>query len=354
LIQNYLKTIFRDIARHRFYFVVIIIGNSISTALFILFHLLAEAEPSFSPLTFISFLMLFLACINFIVLFIGRSFVRLKEIGIRKVVGAYRKQVITQWISHSVLLSFISIAIGVMLVEIIIPMLRFYTHISIGVHNFRHGSAFIFVMFILLLTGIGSGIYPAIVLSRVNPSDLFANRFKFSHKSFFFREMIGTHILLFIMLVMDFILLCGSSLSWSSRIQGNASEYLIPVIRISSFFALVLVFLGLASVISLYMVQRSKEIAIRKTFGADVPELVQMVMKEFVFFVLKSGFVGYVFGIIGTIPVLSRYFHLEALRTPYLSYFISLVIALITVCALSAFLAYKQASSNPVKALRHE
>ncbi len=62
-----------------------------------------------------------LACINFMNLATARATQRAKEIGVRKVVGAERKQVVAQFLSESVLVTSIALALALALVEIVLP-----------------------------------------------------------------------------------------------------------------------------------------------------------------------------------------------------------------------------------------
>ncbi len=68
-------------------------------------------------------IVLFIACINFMNLSTARSAVRVKEIGMRKVIGAERKDVIKQFFGESILLSFIALGIAIILVYFFLPAL---------------------------------------------------------------------------------------------------------------------------------------------------------------------------------------------------------------------------------------
>ena len=70
----------------------------------------------------ITALVLFIACVNFMTLALGRSASRAREVGIRKVVGAHKPQVIVQFLTESVLLSFVAFVVGLVLAELFMPL----------------------------------------------------------------------------------------------------------------------------------------------------------------------------------------------------------------------------------------
>lgn len=111
---------------------------------------------------------LLIACINFINLSTARSSKRAKEIGMRKVTGADRKSIITQFLGESFLVSFISLVTALFLVALFIPFMNSFTGL-----NFSFASVFRATYFLLipmvLVTGIAAGIYPALFLASFQP-----------------------------------------------------------------------------------------------------------------------------------------------------------------------------------------
>src|SRR6185436_7710449 len=85
-------------------------------------------------LTVIALFVLLIACFNFINLATARSFRRAKEIGVRKVVGAERKQLIFQFIGETILLSILAMVIAVIITLLIVPLLNQFTGKSIEVN----------------------------------------------------------------------------------------------------------------------------------------------------------------------------------------------------------------------------
>lgn len=117
----------------------------------------------------IALFVLVIACFNFINLSTARSFKRSREIGIRKVVGAYRKQLVTQFIGESVLLAVLSMIIAIVITVILIPWLNRFTEKSIEFNPLSSPLAGIGLLCASVILGIFAGIYPALVLSGFKP-----------------------------------------------------------------------------------------------------------------------------------------------------------------------------------------
>lgn len=115
----------------------------------------------------IALLILIVACINFVTLSLGRSLKRGKEVGIRKVVGAQRNQLITQFIGEAVLVTLVALVIGILAARVSLPL---FNELS-GKQLIFPWNGFLAVLMICLLTIIGliAGSYPAFVLSAFKP-----------------------------------------------------------------------------------------------------------------------------------------------------------------------------------------
>jgi putative ABC transport system permease protein len=113
------------------------------------------------------FLILIVACINFMNLSTARSEKRLKEIGIKKAVGSSRMELVWQFMAESILLSFVSLFIAIVLVELSLPTVNntLDTHITMVFA----GWMLPILLGIALLTGLIAGSYPALYLSSFKP-----------------------------------------------------------------------------------------------------------------------------------------------------------------------------------------
>lgn len=120
----------------------------------------------------VALFVLIVACINYMNLSTAKASTRCKEIGIKKAVGAFRGQLVTQLLLESVLVTTISFVLAVLLVNLILPFFNEFTQkeLSLGFStDYRiWGSAFLMA----ILTGLLAGSYPALMLSRFSPNML--------------------------------------------------------------------------------------------------------------------------------------------------------------------------------------
>lgn len=124
----------------------------------------------------ISIFILLIACINFMNLSTAKALRRIKEVGIQKVIGATRHSLIIQYLLESILIAFLSLAIAIGIVIILLPAFEAITGKDL---RFRFDANFIFALTgITLLTGIVAGSYPALYLSRFRPAFILKGKLK--------------------------------------------------------------------------------------------------------------------------------------------------------------------------------
>jgi len=135
--------------------------------------LLGELEPNGSIsyvyiFSLIALFILFLACINFMNMATARSANRAKEVGVRKVLGAFRRQLISQFLTESLLLSFLAVIVAIISAELLIPYFNQLADKQISLPWYNP----LFIPLIVIgttLIGLIAGIYPAFFLSRYRP-----------------------------------------------------------------------------------------------------------------------------------------------------------------------------------------
>lgn len=115
----------------------------------------------------IAIFIVIIACINFMNLTTAKASTRLKEVGIRKVVGAGRSTLVIQYMGESMLLTFISLIITIAMVALLLPQFNQITGKQLGLH--LDISLVFAIMGIALITGLISGSYPALYLSGFRP-----------------------------------------------------------------------------------------------------------------------------------------------------------------------------------------
>ncbi len=135
----------------------------------------------------VAIFILLIACINFMNLTTARSVKRVKEIGIRKVVGAVRFALIRQFIFEALLIVMLSAIIGLTIVMFALPIFNQLTGKQITI-PFYNTSFWLSIVGLLLVTGFISGSYPALYLSSFNPIRVLKGSLKFSQGALWFRK----------------------------------------------------------------------------------------------------------------------------------------------------------------------
>ncbi|WP_299275583.1 ABC transporter permease [uncultured Psychroserpens sp.] len=121
--------------------------------------------------TVIAFIILLIACINFMNLSTARSEKRANEVGVRKAMGSGRGRLITQFISEALILSFIATILSVILLAVLLPQFNLIIDksLELGLSNPMH----VFGLFgIALACGLLAGLYPAFYLSSFKPVEV--------------------------------------------------------------------------------------------------------------------------------------------------------------------------------------
>lgn len=150
-----------------------------------------ESNPMYSyVLIGLAVFLLLIACINFVNLTVARSVKRSKEIGIRKVVGGDRKQLIFQFMGESFVLSLIAFLLAIVLVELALPIFNTLANKALSIKYLFDKQLITSYFLLFLSTGFLAGIYPALVLSSFSPVDTLYGRFKLSKGSFLQKSLV--------------------------------------------------------------------------------------------------------------------------------------------------------------------
>ena len=112
---------------------------------------------------------LLIAAINYMNMATARSAGRAKEVGIRKVSGAYKSQLVTQFLSESVILSIIALIIAFLLVWIVLPDFNNLADKSISINILKNPLIYLEIFVVTIFIGLFSGSYPAFFLSSFQP-----------------------------------------------------------------------------------------------------------------------------------------------------------------------------------------
>jgi cell division protein FtsX len=131
-----------------------------------------QGEGAIRPLSLFStlaLLILIIACINYMNLATARGGTRAKEIGLRKVVGAKKNNILKQFLSESVLFAFFALLISLFLVALFLPVFNQISGKELSMNLVQNKFLFLGILSITLLTGVLSGSYPAFFLSSFEP-----------------------------------------------------------------------------------------------------------------------------------------------------------------------------------------
>ncbi|HLF35994.1 MAG TPA: ABC transporter permease [Cyclobacteriaceae bacterium] len=117
----------------------------------------------------IAFIVLLLACINYMNLAVARSVNRSREIGLRKVIGALRSQLVRQFLGESVFVAFLSLLLALALVYLLLPVFGRLIERPLGLNPFENKFLLPGLFALVAVVGLFSGSYPALFMSSMSP-----------------------------------------------------------------------------------------------------------------------------------------------------------------------------------------
>jgi len=140
----------------------------------------------------IALFILLIACINYMNLSTARSALRAREIGVRKVVGARRNEIIAQFLSESVFVSWLAMILAFLLSWISIPWLNTLSGRALSIDILLTWKVIIPILLVPFLVGLLSGIYPALFMSSFRPVSVLKGLFRASGNNISFRKVLVT------------------------------------------------------------------------------------------------------------------------------------------------------------------
>jgi len=147
-------------------------------------------------LPFIAVFILALACFNYINIAIVSSTKRLKEIGLRKVIGANKRLVIVQFLAENLFVTFLAGILGFFLAAtVFLPWFAAFADIA-NEFNLLDGNMWLFMIGVLMFTGVVSGIYPAFYISKFDVIKIFKGTVKFGTKNTLTKVFLSVQLML--------------------------------------------------------------------------------------------------------------------------------------------------------------
>jgi len=172
---------------------------------------------------------LLIACINFTTLAVGRSAARSKEVGLRKVVGAGKKQIILQFLTESVLLSIVSATLGLWLAFLALPWFNRLAdrnlHFSLGGFPLQLP----LITAVALIAGMLAGSYPALVLSRFKAVEALKAKVRMGGANLFTRSLVTFQFALSIVLIVCTIVILQQSSYMINKNPGFDKENVVAI-----------------------------------------------------------------------------------------------------------------------------
>lgn len=136
----------------------------------------------------IAIFMLLIACINFMNLSTAGAFRRSREVGIRKVMGSLKLELVKQFLFESIIISAIALVLSLLMIYLALPLFNQLTDQNLSLDFFEHPLLIPALIFIVVFTGILAGSYPAFYLSSFNPVAVLKGKFSTGRKNSRFRS----------------------------------------------------------------------------------------------------------------------------------------------------------------------
>lgn len=190
--------------------------------------LVPVSDPMYSYiLAGIALLVLTIACINFMTISVGRAASRLKEVGMRKVLGAARLELVKQFWAEAIVLSFLSLLVGIVLASLFLPIFNNFAQKSLSLSAFLAPEMALLLVALMGVVGLIAGSYPALVLSSFKPVDLFKGIFHIGGRGRFNRVLVVLQFALAIILVAGTLVMSRQMAFLQSRNLGFRQEQIV-------------------------------------------------------------------------------------------------------------------------------
>ncbi|MFT6970308.1 MAG: putative ABC transport system permease protein [Roseivirga sp.] len=150
---------------------------------------------------------LLIACINYINLSTAKSERRAKEVGIRKVLGAYRRQLILQFYGETFIVTFISVVLGVVMAEILMPFFNQMANTQLSIQLMGDTTLISFLVGFVIVVSLIAGTYPASFLSSFQPVKVLKGTFSVKGGNFFRRVLVTLQFVVSVFLIVGTLII---------------------------------------------------------------------------------------------------------------------------------------------------
>ena len=197
-------------------------------------HLDARSFDGTDPATLvllavIALAVLLIAGINFVNLTVARAAIRSLEVGLRKVIGATRRQLFSQFWTETLVLVFFALIAGIILAAVLLPTFRMISEKSLVLTDLASPASLLGFGLLLLIVTAAAGAYPALVMSSVQPAAAFRGKIGLGGRRLLSRTLVVIQFGLSVFLVITTMLLGRQIRYMTAKDPGYAKEGLIAV-----------------------------------------------------------------------------------------------------------------------------
>ena len=201
-------------------------------------HLQDELEPAGNPtaiaiFALLSIFILLIACINFMNLATAKSAVRGKEVGIRKVAGAARRQLIIQFLSEAFMMSLLSIFVSLVIIMASLPLFNSIAGTGFTVNDFLNPIFAFALIAILVLVTFTAGGYPAFMLSSFQPITALKSKFRNAGEGSVMRKVlvVSQYTISILMIISTLIIYAQLNFMQNKNLGFDKEQKLILPVR---------------------------------------------------------------------------------------------------------------------------
>lgn len=177
----------------------------------------------------IAAVVLLIACINFTTLAIGRSAGRAQEVGVRKVIGSSRKQLVGQFLTESLLLSCLSAAIGLGLGYLLLPAFNQLADRELIFSLEQYPELGWLTLVLVIIVGLLAGSYPSLVMSGFRPVEVLKTRVRLSGSNVFTKSLVTLQFVLSIGLIASTLIMLQQIRYMHNQYPGFNKENVVVV-----------------------------------------------------------------------------------------------------------------------------
>jgi len=177
----------------------------------------------------VALFILLIACINFINLSLSQSFRRSKEIGVRKVAGSSRKQLVFQFLGEALLLNFFAIVLALGIAFFTLPFFATISNKALSFSDLFSIQNFLLFIGLLLINTLLSGAYPALVLSRFQPTQVFSGKIKLLSHHHLGKILVVTQFSIAVFLIISMFVMQKQFIFFINQSPGYNSSNIIDL-----------------------------------------------------------------------------------------------------------------------------